>query len=101
MPIVVTMEFPTVSPELYVRTHTDLMRDGRPDGMIAHCCAEKDGGISIVDIWESREQFEAFVDTRVKDVIERYQVKGGSENLTITELVNADAFQYRGSVLSD
>ena len=77
------------------------MSGGRPDGMISHGCVEKNGGISVVDIWESRAKFEAFVEGKIAAVSETYNIEGGPENLMITELINADAFDYRGTVLSD
>lgn len=100
MPFVVSADFPDVTPELYVRTHTEVMSDGRPQGMIAHCCAAKDGGISVVDIWESVELFEAFVGGKVAPVLQQHGVEAGPQNLSITELINADAFEYDGTVRS-
>ncbi len=99
MPLVITADFPSVTPSLYVETHRGAMSEGRPDGMIAHCCSEKNGGISVVDIWESKEHFEAFVQGKVAPVLQQHNVEGGPENLTMTELINADAFEYKGTVL--
>ena len=34
--------------------------DPRPDGLVAHVCFGTDGNLQVSEIWESREQFEAF-----------------------------------------
>jgi hypothetical protein len=101
MPIVVATDFPSVSPELYVKIHTYVMGGGRPNGMISHCCVNKNDGISVVDIWESRKKFETFAEEKLAAALKNYGIEGGPENLRITELINADAFEYRGAVLSD
>ena len=31
-----------------------------PDGLWSHAVVQTDGGIKVVDIWESKEKFEAF-----------------------------------------
>ena len=31
-----------------------------PDGLLAHTSAEVDGVLRVIDIWESREKFDAF-----------------------------------------
>ena len=100
MAIVVKADFPSISPEAYQKTHADLLSDGRPDGMIAHCCSAKDGGISIIDIWESQEHFQAFAATKIAAVMQKHSIEGGPENLVIDELINADAFDFQGTVRS-
>lgn len=50
MPIVITADFPGISPDTYRKMHREIMSSGNPDGMIAHCCREKDGGIAVIDI---------------------------------------------------
>jgi hypothetical protein len=35
--------------------------ESAPDGLIAHMAGEIDGGIRIVDIWESRDLFDRFL----------------------------------------
>lgn len=37
-----------------------------PDGQIAHGSAEADGGgLVVADVWESREKFDSFVESRL------------------------------------
>ena len=77
------------------------MSAGNPAGMIAHCCREKDGGIAVIDIWESKEHFEAFIQGKVMPTEQSMGINsGGPQNLTMTEVLNADSFAYTGEVLS-
>lgn len=46
-----------------------LDRDNPPDGLIMHCCGEVDGGFQVFDIWESREQHDAFAGGALKDAM--------------------------------
>ena len=100
MPIVITTDFPNIDTDLYKKTHRLVMGNERPVGLIAHCCQTKGSGISVIDIWESKEAFDAFTEERIIPALQKLEIKGGPENLTITDLLNADAFDYRGSVLS-
>src|SRR5215211_8770603 len=34
--------------------------DPRPDGLDRHICFGEDGDLQVIEIWDSREQFEAF-----------------------------------------
>jgi hypothetical protein len=40
-----------------------------PAGLIVHAAGERDGDFEVVDIWESREQFEAFLNGRLRPTI--------------------------------
>jgi hypothetical protein len=35
----------------------------KPDGLISHTAAQADGGMEIVDVWESREKFDSFMES--------------------------------------
>ncbi len=100
MPIIVTADFSSISPELYAKTHYEVMSGGRPDGMIAHACHANETGITVVDIWESKDAFEAFAATRIAPALEKLGIDSGAENVVITDLLNADAFDFTGPVLS-
>jgi hypothetical protein len=44
--------------------------DGRPPGLLFHAAgASPDGGWRIVDVWESREVFDRFLETKVMPAI--------------------------------
>ena len=99
MPVLVTADFPFIHAELYKKTHRLMMNNGRPEGFIAHACLKKGKGISVADIWESREHFENFARGKIGFTMEKLGLAGGPENVVITELINADAFEYSGGVL--
>ncbi len=43
----------------------------KPDGMIVHTAIDEgEGGIRIVDVWESRDAFESFRDSRLLSAIQ-------------------------------
>lgn len=69
MPIVVLLEFPGVSEGQYVQACADLT--GQPEGvrfrsdwpvpgLLSHTAAATERGWLVVDVWESRESFDAF-----------------------------------------
>lgn len=37
-----------------------------PDGLISHGSTEIDGRLRVLDIWESRQQFDRFVESRLQ-----------------------------------
>ena len=40
-----------------------------PDGLLAHGSSEADGRLRVVDVWESREHFDRFVEQRLGSAI--------------------------------
>ena len=42
-----------------------------PDGLIFHASGPMDGGWGILDFWESREQFDRFIQEQVAPVMEQ------------------------------
>ncbi|MGH9034203.1 MAG: hypothetical protein ACRD0O_00435 [Acidimicrobiia bacterium] len=40
-----------------------------PDGLLVHGSTEIDGHLRVLDIWESRQQFDQFIGTRAQDAI--------------------------------
>lgn len=49
--------------------------DELPDGLIVHVAGPTEAGVRIIDVWESREQFDRFRRERLLPAIER--VTGG------------------------
>ena len=37
-----------------------------PDGLLAHCSTEVDGRLCVLDVWESRQQFDQFGESRLQ-----------------------------------
>ena len=65
-------------------------RQTRRRGLIVHTSGPVDGGWRIVDVWESREDFERFTDERVRPAVMSYAQEAGIEprtpNTTFREL---------------
>ena len=62
MAVGVLMEFPGVTREQYDQLVQDLDLSGPPEGALIHVCGPtSDGGWRTVDVWESQEAFERFV----------------------------------------
>jgi hypothetical protein len=64
MAVRVTLEFPA-SAEDYDKVNEAVDSEGSPDGLIVHTAADLGGKMKVVDIWESAEQFGAFVEGRL------------------------------------
>ncbi len=48
---------------IYDQVHPTMMGlTEKHPGMVAHTCSKTDDGIVIVDVWESGEQWQAFMD---------------------------------------
>ena len=61
MTVATILEFPGVTRELYEAVGATLGPTG-PDGILYHACGPTADGWRIMDIWESREAFDRFVD---------------------------------------
>src|ERR687885_2034951 len=62
MAVGVLMEFPGVTREQYDLLVQVLDLSGPPEGELIHVCSPtSDGGWRTVDVWESQEAFERFV----------------------------------------
>ena len=61
MSIVLTQEMPGATREMVEQVTAELHLDeGLPTGLIAHTAMEVDGGIRIIDIWETAADFARF-----------------------------------------
>ena len=61
MAIALTMELKGATVEQYDQVNEKLgITDRAPEGCLFHWVARTDDGICINDVWETREQFEAF-----------------------------------------
>jgi hypothetical protein len=68
MAVCLIMQFGVLTVDKYdeVMRALDLDRIGWPDGQISHTAGASPEGLFIVDLWQSREQFERFLETRLK-----------------------------------
>jgi hypothetical protein len=77
LPVVMYMEWDGVTPEQYdeVRGSVDWEGDP-PDGAMLHVPWFVDGGIRVVDVWESPEKFQAFSDERLAQGTQAAGIEG-------------------------
>ncbi len=52
------------SREQYDRLDEELGSE-KPEGLIVHAAGESDSGVRIIDVWESKQQFERFQSERL------------------------------------
>ncbi len=76
MAVVTTLEFPGLTREQYEAAGADLSAAGSPDCILYHTCGPVADGWRIVDVWESQEAFDRFVDGRHLPAVRRV---GGPE----------------------
>lgn len=71
MAVVIITELPPMANramEEAVSTELDIDRNP-PAGLIVHTASETDGVITIVDVWESRKQFDDFDAERLRPAV--------------------------------
>jgi hypothetical protein len=66
MTVGIRIKFPGVTEEQFdeVNKHVDPAGDP-PKGLLYHASGPIDGGWGVIDFWESRDKFEAFVQERL------------------------------------
>ena len=53
--------------------------DNPPAGLLIHVATEEPGGTHIIDVWNSRAEFDAFEESRLKPAIESVAAANGME----------------------
>ncbi len=82
MPIAVEMAFHGATLDQYdqVIQRMGLVQGGpMPDGGISHWVAATDGGIRVVDVWETREQFDRFSQEQIGPFSQEAGIEGPPE----------------------
>ena len=70
MAVGLRLDFQNQTLEDYDRTLEPLnFPDDWPDGLLAHAATEVDGRLRVMDVWESREHFDRFVEQRLRAAI--------------------------------
>jgi hypothetical protein len=67
--IIVNDLSPEVTPEQYGKVSEIIEGQGDSDGLIFHSGFVKGDHIQVVDAWESREQFDAFRESRLMPAV--------------------------------
>jgi hypothetical protein len=65
MPVAIEMTFSGATLEQYDEVMGLMELEGIPDGALFHWVAETEDGIKVVDVWETREQFDAFAGAKI------------------------------------
>ena len=71
MAIGIRIKLPGVTQEQFDQTHDHANPDRTPPkGLLFHASGPIDGGWGIIDFWESRAQFDAFLEGRIGPAVE-------------------------------
>jgi heme-degrading monooxygenase HmoA len=67
MPYAFTYDVP-ITTEIYARVKEGLGPE-RPTGLIAHLTLQIENGLRYIDVWQSKDDFEAFAESRLHPVV--------------------------------
>ena len=76
MPIMALFRSPRVDQNLYDAIMQELDLEHRPPaGALTHACGFDAEGICVVDVWESRSDFEAFLTDRLRPTFAKLNIE--------------------------
>jgi hypothetical protein len=77
MPTVMSMRWTGVTPEQYEAARKLVDWEGnRPDGGLLHIAAFSGDELRVTDLWESPEQFNKFVESRLMPGVNQIGIQG-------------------------
>jgi hypothetical protein len=77
MAVVMRMDWPEVTREQYDATLEAVDWEGNPpEGAIFHVAFFDEGGFKVVDVWESEDHFQRFMDARLSAGIAQVGIEG-------------------------
>ena len=77
MATVMLMHWPEVTKEKYEQARQEVKWESeKPDGAKFHVAWFADDGFHVLDLWDSAEQFQKFVDTRLGPATQRIGIGG-------------------------
>jgi hypothetical protein len=89
MPIMVLFRSPRVDRTLYDAIMQELdVEQSPPAGSLTHACGFDDKGICVVDVWESRKDFEAFLTDRLTPTFAKLNI-----DFVAPEIIDGYAFR--------
>jgi hypothetical protein len=100
MVVLMTQDFQGVNREIVEAITNDMGGLGNPPaGLIVHVSTEIDGGIHVVDIWESEADFQTFADERLIPSAQKVLQEPGisMDGLSDPSFVQVFDFFVRGS----
>ena len=78
--VVMSMRWRGVTPEQYEKAREVVNWEGDvPDGAALHVAGFDDHGIRVTDVWDSAEQFQAFVESRLMPGVQEVGIEGEPE----------------------
>lgn len=85
MPTVMSMHWPEVTREQYDAVRTEVNWEGeQPDGGRFHVAWFGEDGLHVLDLWDSPQQFERFVNDRLMPGVQKVGVQG-QPNVKLSE----------------
>ena len=91
MPVMTLFRSPSINQTQYDAIIQALNLQERPQvGMLTHACGFDQKGIAVQDVWESRQDFDAFVADRLKPVFAKL-------NLAFVEPEIIETYKFRVS----
>ena len=86
MPIVMNMRWDRVTPEQYEQAREQVGWELRPpDGGIIHIASFTEGGLRVTDVWETADDFNRFVESRLMPVVQEIGIEG-EPDVTFSDL---------------
>jgi hypothetical protein len=77
MAIVMQMRWEGVTPDQYDQARDEVQWESdAPEGGIFHVAWFQDGALHVIDVWESAEEFQAFVDARLIPGVAKVGIAG-------------------------
>jgi hypothetical protein len=75
--VVMSMRWTGVTPEQYEEARGIVNWEGDvPDGAVLHVAYFDSDGIRVTDVWESEEQFNRFVESRLMPGVQQVGIQG-------------------------
>jgi hypothetical protein len=77
MPILMIMQWSGVTPQQYDQVRELVNWEGNaPAGGLYHAAAFDAQGLRVVDVWDTAEQFQTFVETRLMPGVKQLGIQG-------------------------
>jgi hypothetical protein len=77
MKVMMQMHWDGVTPEQYDKMRKSVgMDENIPAGLVFHAAGFKDDAISVTDVWESADDFNAFVQNHLMSAAKEAEVEG-------------------------
>ena len=84
MSVCLILQFPGMDAKKYEGVMKELgLRNGKswPKGIVSHVAGVTDEGFCVIDVWDSKQDFDTYMDTRLKPA---FQAAGGLPQPRVT-----------------